>query len=341
VSIEAPRLVLADGAEIVGNTSLPGAGGSVVIDVNELRISNARIASESTATGVDAGAAGAIHITADDVALDNLGRVSAATVDGAGGTITIDTAHLGLVGGAAITAASSGAGAGGDIVLLADSIDLADSSMSASSTNSGNAGSLSLTAGDTLRLIDSQLLTSAGHSAGGDIGIEVGHSVHLTHSSISAAAGGVTPPAGGGNVSIDPDFVILDQSNILASANAGNGGNITIRAGFFVASAGSAIDASSSSGLDGEVLVDSPNEITGSVLALETPQPSADGLLSQNCVPRIAEQRSTLTVLTGNRGASAGDYLPSPAVPAANAPAGVAHNGQGMGGLQASVKRGC
>ena len=103
----------------------------------------------------------------------------------------------------------------------------------------------------------------------------VGRRVLLTNSEITAEAGGVTATDAGGNIDIDPEYVILSSSDIIARANAGNGGNIAIAAGFFIASGDSAIDASSARGVDGDVLIDSPNEITGSVLPLEAPPPPA------------------------------------------------------------------
>ena len=125
----------------------------------------------------------------------------------------------------------------------------------------------------------------------------------------------MTDADSGGNVTIDPDYVLMNRSNILASANAGNGGNVTITTGFFVASADSTIDASSSRGLDGEVLIDSPNELTGSVLPLEAPAPVVEGLVSQNCTPRLASEQSTLTVLTRSSAPAPTGYLPSPPLP--------------------------
>ena len=129
---------------------------------------------------------------------------------------------------------------------------------------------------------------------------------------IGAEAGGVTPTDSGGNVIIDPDYVILNRSNILANANAGNGGNIAVTAGFFVASADGSIDASSTSGLDGEILIDSPSQITGSVLPLATPGPVVPRLLTENCVPRLARERSTLTVRSRGALLAPTAYLPSP-----------------------------
>jgi large exoprotein involved in heme utilization and adhesion len=134
----------------------------------------------------------------------------------------------------------------------------------------------------------------------------------LTDSAISAEAGGVTATDAGGNITIDPEYVILNASDIVARANAGNGGNITIQAGFFIASGDSAIDASSTSGIDGNVLIDSPNEIMGSVLPLEAPA-VVGAIVTQSCLPRAAEQRSTLTLEARHAPtAIAGEFLPSP-----------------------------
>jgi hypothetical protein len=136
--------------------------------------------------------------------------------------------------------------------------------------------------------------------------------VRLTDSSIRAEAGGVTATDAGGNIAIEPEYVILSSSDIVARANAGNGGNITIQAGFFIASGDSTIDASSTSGIDGAVLIDSPNEILGSVLPLEVPA-LIGTVVAQSCLPRATEDRSTLTVESRrSRAAAPGDYLPSP-----------------------------
>jgi large exoprotein involved in heme utilization and adhesion len=286
ITIQAPQLVLADRAEIVGNTALAGAGGRIVINVGSLSLENARIASESTASGANAGTAGAVEITATDgVGLHDSGRISATTVDGEGGSIVLHANRIYIQGG----------------------------EISAASTGSGNAGDVRVTADDELVMTDGALRTSAPISAGGDIEVMVQRRLLMTDSSITAEAGGVTATDSGGNIAIDPEYVIMTSSDLIARANAGNGGNITIQAGFFIPSGDSTIDASSTSGFDGEVLIDSPNEILGSVLPLESPE-VVGAVVTQSCVPRATEQRSTLTVETRRSAAVApGDYLPSPA----------------------------
>jgi hypothetical protein len=73
-------------------------------------------------------------------------------------------------------------------------------------------------------------------------------------------------------------------------------------------------------------LIDSPNELTGSVLPLATPVPVVAGLLAQNCIPRLARERSTLTVRTRASAHAPTGYLPSPPV-AETAPAKAADSG--------------
>jgi hypothetical protein len=213
-----------------------------------------------------------------------------------------------------VLASTTGLGAGGDVVLRAARIELASAGhVSAASTGAGNAGTVVIEADETLTMTEASVQTSAAASAGGNIEVAVGESILLRDSTISAEAGGVTATDSGGNVTIDPDWVVLDESQIVARANTGNGGNIFIQSGFFVASARTVLDASSSQGVDGNVLIDSPNQITGTVLQLDTPPADVDALARQRCVPQLEAQRSSLTVAQRvDVGAASGNYLPSP-----------------------------
>ncbi|HEX7082295.1 MAG TPA: filamentous hemagglutinin N-terminal domain-containing protein [Gammaproteobacteria bacterium] len=313
IVIEAPSLTLADGGEIVTNTSLLGDGGEIRLHVGDVQISDARIASESTALGLDAGDAGAITLDGDSLLVGAGGSISAATVDGAGGAVTLRVGEIRILGGRA-SAASTGAGTGGDIVIETGSAELlGGGEVSAHGTGTGNAGALRIFADDTLTMRDASVLTSAAASAGGDIEIGVGGHLLLVDAMVSAEAGGVTVEDGGGNVLVDPEFVVLNDSDIVARANAGNGGNITIQALYFLASADSSMDASSRSGIDGRVLIDSPNQINDTVLPLDAPVVEVEGLLSQRCLPALAAQRSSLTVEPrAVAGSIPGDYLSSP-----------------------------
>ena len=73
--------------------------------------------------------------------------------------------------------------------------------------------------------------------------------VQLINSQISTSVGGVAEKSDGGNITIDPQFVVLQNSQIIAQAFAGAGGAITIIAtSAFIADPLSIVDASSTTG---------------------------------------------------------------------------------------------
>jgi large exoprotein involved in heme utilization and adhesion len=82
--------------------------------------------------------------------------------------------------------------------------------------------------------------------------------IDLRNSQINASAGG-----GGGNVTIDPQSVALNNSTITASAGTGIGGKITIEPASSVYLLDSTLDAHSTSGSGGNILVASPAGNTG------------------------------------------------------------------------------
>ena len=105
----------------------------------------------------------------------------------------------------------------------------------------------------------------------------------------------------------------MRESAVLATANAGNGGNIGIRAGSFVIDTGSVIDASSQTGLDGRITIDTVNNVYGSVLLLEAPSLEVPGVITQKCVAAAFQDRSSLTVEQHDSLIwSPEDWVPSP-----------------------------
>jgi large exoprotein involved in heme utilization and adhesion len=92
----------------------------------------------------------------------------------------------------------------------------------------------------------------------------------------------------GGNIGIDPTFVTLANSKIIANAYEGTGGNIVIVSDVFLADAKSLIDASSQLGIDGEVDIRAPTKyLAESMKPLPENYRQALALLRQPCVARI------------------------------------------------------
>ena len=338
---------------ISNNTAFgSGDAGSINIDVNDMTVTGLASIQAATLGFGGVGSGGAINISADNLTLANGGSITALSLSiGNAGTVDIDvdgtfsasggdqnplgfgnvsSASFGSGDGGmlniaadtvviddngVINATASLDGAGGDIVIAGRVISISDNStVSASATGAGNAGTVIIVAVDELTVTNASIETSSAISAGGNMDIQVGQMLFLNEGgTISAAAGGVTPTDDGGNIRIDPVFVILREGSILATANAGNGGNIGIQAGSFIIDANSVIDASSQTGLDGRITIDTVNNIYGSVLLLETPAMDVPDVITQKCVAAAFRDRSSLTVEQRESHAwSPEDYLPSP-----------------------------
>ena len=108
--------------------------------------------------------------------------------------------------------------------------------------------------------------------------------------------------------------IVLDNGAIIARANAGNGGNIGIRAGALIPGLYGTIDASSRAGLDGQVVIDSPNQHLTSITVLDEPSLDITALIADPCALTLEDERSSLTVDgQGGLPPMPDDYQPAPA----------------------------
>ena len=265
-----------------------GAGGGIRISAGGVVLDRGFVKS----TTLGAGNAGDITIAARTVTVRNGASIDASAAAGSrggGGSIVVNATESILVSGrdtssnidvppildpnveaiiergrpqgraaSAITTATGGRGEGGRISLVAPRIDITDGArIEAISTGAGNAGSISITAADALRLFGGTISSEALRADGGNIDIRVGNLVHLRNSEITTAVG--AGAGAGGNIFIDPTFVILENSKIAANAFGGPGGNIKIFATYFLNTLDSLVDASSQAGVPGTVQISSPN----------------------------------------------------------------------------------
>jgi large exoprotein involved in heme utilization and adhesion len=271
------------------NTETGGAGssGGIRIRTDELTVDRGFV--RSTAGG--AGKAGDIDIAARTVSLASGGRIDASTLpgsSGSGGAITIAATDSIRVAGidrsplmatralspgpesvnqrgrlqgllpSTITTSTAGLGDGGFIGLTAPRIEVMEGArVEATSTGIGNAGSVNIAASDALRIFGGTISSEALNADGGNIDIRVGNLVHLKRGEITTAVG--SGAGAGGNIFIDPTFVILENSKIAANAFGGSGGNIRIIATYFLNTLDTLVDASSQLGVPGTVQISSPN----------------------------------------------------------------------------------
>jgi large exoprotein involved in heme utilization and adhesion len=156
----------------------------------------------------------------------------------------------------------------------------------------GQAGDLTLIA-DTLQMENGgRIQAQSIRSDGGNIDIRVTEGVELSRSSISAEVRG-GPGTEGGNISIDPIWVILDDGSLISTrATEGRGGDISIRTQGLFVSPDSSISAASQFGVSGTVAVDSPeSNLSGELATMSRDYLDATALLAGRCTGRSGAGR--------------------------------------------------
>ena len=294
------------------STTSAGSGGNITVTTSgTLTVQGGTITTSSSSVGN----AGTVQVTADQVLLSGGGQISSsATSRGNGGSVTISaTDQFQSSGGKVTTSAANGQG--GDITIQSNEILLnSGATIAASTTGPLDAGNILLVAGDRIMLQDSTVTTSASQASGGNITLQASNLVRLRNGQIvSSVQGG--PGTSGGDITIDPQAVLLqNNSQILAQAFQGNGGNITIVAGILIVDGSSLIDASSQLGISGQVSLNAPlRNVAGVITPLPHSFVSQANLYGQRCAAQKGGQFSSF--VQGTRDGlpvQPGDFIPSP-----------------------------
>jgi len=285
IAVQAKTISLTDGAVIqAGTPTTSAAGGDVTIKADSVDVSSgSHIASQASHAD-----AGQITITAN--------------------TLTLDTGF--------ITTQSISEGRGGDVVLDVGSASLTNgATINSSSTGTGNAANVTINSASSVILQNSSMTTESSNASGGQITITAPEMVQLTDSKITTSVAGSEADTAGGNISIDPQFVVLNSSQILATAFAGSGGNISLVSNVFLSSADSVVDATSQLGISGTVDIRAPvQNVSGELVVLSQDFSSAAALLAQQCAARVADGKFSTFVVAAREGlpVEPGGFLPSP-----------------------------
>jgi filamentous hemagglutinin family protein len=294
--------------------SAPGQAGNITLNAGAINLaSRGRIYADSL---LGAGNSGDIAINAQTMTITGARNeprpelldfdftgLSTSTTEGRGGNIHVTlTGDFTVSEEGAISADSQGAGEGGSIAIAARNITLFDEGkISSAGYGTGNAGDCSVAAEDTLLMRGSAITTEAMHADGGDIFITAPYMARLDGSGITASVGG-GPETTGGNIRIDPRFVVLRDSQIIANAYEGKGGNIRIVAETFLADPQSSVDASSELGISGTVDIQATiTNVSGLVSSLSTDFVSATDLLRERCIARIRDGGKYSSFVVGGR----------------------------------------
>jgi filamentous hemagglutinin family protein len=294
ITINANTVVITSGGLLDSSTTAnQGGGGDIIIqgflgtktNATSLKIDGIKSGLFTDTQG--ARPSGNIFVSANTVTLQNGGMLSSKTsgteTTATGGSITIDaTNQVTMTGGASITASSTGL---------------------------GNAGNILINAGNRFEARNSSVTTKSDQVGGGNIEINARDRFRLVNSQVNASAF-----LDGGNITIDPRLVLLQNSQILAQSILGNGGNITITTPLFLSDHLSLVSASSQFGLNGTVTIQRPtSNLSGSLGTLTSKPGQAQSLVTQRCAA-LANGQASSFVVAGREQLPAvpGSWLTSP-----------------------------
>ncbi len=269
ITVSTPRLEIQNGGTIQAGTQSNSNGGQIFLEVGILHINNGFISTltENSSSKIFEGHAGNIHINASQAViiekphLKVQGNISSSTrSNGEAGHIVITTPKLALYHQGKINSITATSSKGGNIIINAGYVHLNNGEITVKSFGKGDAGELAFII-DSLRMqADSSITTAAETANGGDINISSPGYLYLTDSDMTTSVRG--EEGSGGNMTLKPVFIVLDNSHIKANAFEGDGGHIRITTTGIYNLSGEAIDqvitASSTLGRNGEIVVDSP-----------------------------------------------------------------------------------
>lgn len=189
--------------------------------------------------------------------------------------------------------------------------------ISASTKGLKTAGDINLTSKNNLFVTNSTVTTSADRASGGIIKLTAPNMVRLFGATLKSEVQGSEGDSSGGNISIDPDFVIIQGNSVIsANSKAGTGGQVNIQAdkailleaGFFPTATGRI------SGLEGQINIQSPiQQLSGAIAPLPQAFVVATNLYGQRCASQKGGQFSSF--VQGSRDGvppQPGDLIPSP-----------------------------
>jgi filamentous hemagglutinin family protein len=357
IRITAPKLTLANGSTMKANTKGLGDAGDISLQVDTLTLTegaqvNLDTGTQTATTGsgrggtltvtakkailitgqrsalvsntFTAGEGGTITLKVPLLEVQDNGTIQAATrFEGKGGHISIEVDTMYLRQNASISTETWSNGQGGNIEVQARHISLTEGShLTASSRGTvveGHAGNLRLWVKDSLLMHNSFIKTETNYADGGDIYITSPGYLYLTNNStITTSVHAID--GDGGNMTLKPEFIVLDNSRIKADASEGDGGNIHITTtgiyNFSEEPIEKLITASSELGVDGEIAIESP-DVDLDAFLIVLPGGYTEPELPKPCHFQYVTERSTFRVkkLRAGRLTTQGDFMESLSLP--------------------------
>jgi filamentous hemagglutinin family protein len=351
ILITTPVLTMDGGSKINSSSGSSGTGGNILINAekismsgqtNSIDVDDLRNFGNFQSTGIftnslggncagPCGDAGGVAIKTNSIVLEKGAQINSSTsTKGKGGTITVNasgnislsgTLKDGTPGGvfSRTTGTEAGSGGGGAIALTAgQNFTLSDgATVSASSSGQGDAGNINITGHDTILIDKATVTTEATQASGGEIKLTANDTIQLVDSTIESTVKGDARTVAG-NIELDPDFIILQNSHILAKAVDGQGGNIKLIASKGVlVDAQSTLEVTSERGISGTVNIESPIQVlSGTIVPLPDQPVNVATLYAARCVAGEGGHFSTFVDSKSDSVApTPGTFLASPFLP--------------------------
>jgi filamentous hemagglutinin family protein len=163
-------------------------------------------------------------------------------------------------------------------------------------------GSITVAGGERVTLSDDATITADSTGTGGQITIQAREMVYLLDSIVKTNVSQPGSLGNGGDILIDPRFVVLNRSDIRANAMSGEGGHISIRSDVFMRSGDSTVDASAEEGpgIDGIVEISAPEtNLSGELATLPQTFLDVAALETSRCAARTARAGSFVVARRG------------------------------------------
>jgi large exoprotein involved in heme utilization and adhesion len=303
-----------DNQSNITSLGLAGSGGNISISVPTLMIDDEAFISASTLGDFTDETSSNIHIESSELNIIHGGQINNSNGVllgreffaglGQGGKIHIDAKNIRIEDSknnalSGIFSSSFTAGQGGDVEIQADNLTIQNNGIiSARSQSTGNAGKIDIRANNILVSSQSKIDTEAQLASGGNIVLSAQGVLYLDNAQITTSVGG--GKGDGGNITLNPEFIIMDNGKIIARAVEGRGGNIDINTmGIytFPPKSSNFIDASSQFGISGEVDIESPDvDVSGNLIVLSADVLNADEQLQPPCSIQLTKNKSSFVV---------------------------------------------
>ncbi|MGD2180779.1 filamentous hemagglutinin N-terminal domain-containing protein [Lusitaniella coriacea] len=238
IRVNAGQLRLLNGGQVSASTLGAGDGGSLAVRANTVEVNGAGSAMNVAVGQGATGAGGSLRLDAEQLRLLNGGQVSASTLGtGNAGSMTFNVREIEASGissdgrlASGVSAFSQTGAAAGSVNITGERVSLRDGAeFNVSSFGSGDGGDLNVTADDIFLRNGARLRGEVNGGAQGNINLTVSELLLLRHgSSITTNATGAST---GGNININAGFVVgvpTENSDISANSESSFGGRVSI-----------------------------------------------------------------------------------------------------------------